>query len=185
MNKPKVIKTLLPALLLASFCLLLTASTATANPSGISINSCDSSGKTTEVYNVGDSICITGSGFAPLTTYDVYVVNHITWTDGLTIPARISGSVTTLTTDASGSFFAYAVWPNAQAGASDIVIDMNGDGIYHSTVDVLEDNHTTSEPFVAPEYPLYALLATVTCFAAFLMFKTTGGLKTNYLKRQH
>jgi hypothetical protein len=182
MTKSKPFVFLFLGLLLASFCFLFAASNVYANPPGITLTSVDSSGTQTETYNVGDAICISGSGFAPLTTYDVYVVDDVTWTDGMTIPARVSGSVTTVTTDASGTFSAYPVWPNAQAGVSDIVIDMNGDGVYNVDVDAIDEDHTTGNLLVAPEYPLYGLLAIFACFAAFVTFKAGHNLKINLHK---
>jgi hypothetical protein len=158
--------------------LLLAASSVSANPPGITLTSVDSSGTQTEEYVVGEAICISGSGFAPSTTYDVYVTDDVTWTEGLTIPARVTGSVTTVTTDTAGTFTAYPVWPNAQAGVSDIVIDMNGDGIYNAEVDAIDEDHTTRSPFVVIEYPLCGLFAIITCFGALAVFKASSKPKT-------
>ena len=180
MNRSKAIKTL-PALLLTRFAILHTSSIAAARPLCIALKSCTSTGTPTEVYNVGDSQCITGLGFVPSTTYDVHVVNHVTFTEGTVIPARIPGSVNSLTTDASGSFFEYLVWADAQACVSDIVIDMNGDGVHNSNLDALDGNHTTGV-MATPEYPIFALFATVAGFAAFAVFKGSGGLRASFHK---
>jgi hypothetical protein len=171
MNKPKLGNQLFLSLLMASFVFFLSTSIANANPPGITLTSVNSAGTQTEVYHIGEAMCISGSGFTPLTTYDVYVTNDVTWTDGLTIPSRIAGTVSSLTTDATGGFQAFVVWSSAQAGVSDIVIDMNGDGIYNVDVDAIDENHTTGNFFVVAEYPLYGLLAIGTCFAAFAIFK--------------
>jgi hypothetical protein len=175
--KSRFSKRVFLALLLASFCFLLAASSVSANPPGITLTSVDSSGNQTENYVVGEAICISGSGFAASTTYDVYVTNDVTWTDGLTIPARGNGSVSTVTTDAAGTFTAYPVWPNAQAGVSDIVIDMNGDGIYNVEVDAIDEDHTTRSQFVVIDSTLCGLLAIIACFGALVVFETGSKLK--------
>jgi hypothetical protein len=180
MTKPKNSKILL-AFLLVSFLMLLTAGLAKSNPAGITVTSVDSSGHQTEVYNVGDAMCLSGTGFAASTTYNVYVVYHGTLVDGTAFPARVSGSVTTLTTDASGTFTAVPLWPSAQASVTDMVVDVNGDGIYEASIDAVDGNHVTGG-FVAPEYPLYALLATTACFAAFATFKIARPFKINLHK---
>jgi hypothetical protein len=158
--------------------LLLATGTVHANPAGITIKSCDINNTQTEVWNVGDAMCITGSGFAPNTNYDIYLVNNVDWTDGLAIPARISGSATSLPTDNQGAFTVFVVWPNAQASYTDIIIDMNGNGVYDQNVDVLEENHTVGNMFAAPEYALGGVLAVIACFAALIIFKMWSGLKT-------
>jgi hypothetical protein len=157
--------------LIACFILVLVCNVkADTNPAGLSLTSCDSSGAQTEVYNVGQAMCLSGTGFAALTTYNVYVVNHIDWTDGTVIPSRVGGSATTVTTDASGAFFAYVMWSSAQAGVTDMVIDVNGDGLYISSIDAKDGNHITGT-FAVPECPSGVLLAVVGCVAAFAVFR--------------
>jgi hypothetical protein len=163
--------------LLAVSILPLVISLVRANPPGITIKSCDINNVQTEVWDVGDAMCITGSGFAPNTNYAIYVVNNVDWTDGLPIPTRIDGTATTLPTDSSGSFTVFVVWANAQASYTDIIIDMNGNGVYDENVDVLEENHAVGNPFAVPEYAIGGLIAVIACFAALIVFKTGGKLK--------
>jgi hypothetical protein len=182
MNTISFKKTFIAALLTASFILFLVCNVkADVNPNGLSLTSCDSSGTQTEVYNIGQAMCLSGTGFAPLTTYNVYVVNHITWTDGVAIPARVSGSATTLTTDAIGAFFAYVMWPSAQEGVTDMIVDVNGDGLYNSNIDAKDGNHPAGT-FVAPEYPVGVLGAVFVCIVACVLFKSTGSLHVNQSK---
>jgi hypothetical protein len=121
-------------------------------------------------------MCLSGTGFAPSTTYNVYVVNHVEWTEGRTIPERVAGSATNLTTDEVGEFFAFVMWPSAEEGVTDMLVDLDGDGLYNSTIDALDDNHVTGL-FTVPEYPLGVVIAVVTGFVAFVFFKSISGFR--------
>ncbi|MCW4024828.1 MAG: hypothetical protein NWF01_07330 [Candidatus Bathyarchaeota archaeon] len=168
----------------AGFCLIFLATTVSANPPGITLTSCDSTGTQTESYTVGQAMCLSGTGFAPSTTYNVYVVNHTEWTEGRAIPERVAGSATSLTTDESGEFFAFVMWSTAEEGVTDMLVDADGNGVYNSAIDALDDNHVTSL-FVVPEYPLGVLIAVVTGFVAFVVFKNIGGFRESFLKLLH
>lgn len=157
-------------LALAVFCLILLATTVSANPPEVTLTSCDSTGTQTEYYTVGQAMCLSGTGFAPSTTYDVYVVNHIEWTEGTSIPERVAGSATSLTTDEFGEFFAFVMWSSAEEGVTDMLVDMDGNGLYNSTIDALDDNHVTGL-LPVPEYPLGVVAVVVAGLVAFVFYK--------------
>ncbi len=167
-------------LALTGFCLLFWAATATANPPGITLTSCDSTGTQTEAYTVGQAMCLSGTGFEALTTYNVYVVNHVEWTENMEIPARVAGSASSVTTDSAGEFFAFVMWSSAEEGVTDMLVDVDGNGRYNSDVDALDDNHVTGL-FVVPEYPLGVLFSLVAGLGAVIVFKKYRGFRAGLL----
>ncbi len=82
-------------------------------------------------------------GLAPDTSYNLYVVGDTSWTNGMTIPSRISGSEESFTTDGNGNMACSTViWDNAQAdplpAQFDIVIDVNSNGFFDEGTDFLD-----------------------------------------------
>jgi len=117
---------------------------------------------TTDTFGVGDKVCVIGDGFVPDTEYEVQVVNDTDWTDGMTIPSYIAK--TTVTTDSWGGILdAYPVWNGATPGKYDIVVDVDGDGLYYAEADALDDSdiEVTAGFFVVPEVPLGTLMASL------------------------
>ncbi len=119
---------------------------------------------------------VNGSGFLPNATYDFYVVSDVeTWTDGMLIPARESGTATMITSDTDGNVLPVTVWSDpSTVGAYDIVVDVNGNGSYDEGIDTLDnDDVEVTAGFVIPEISsLIALLALMlTAFAAFVIGK--------------
>jgi hypothetical protein len=177
MNKPLSKKSsgqpsLFLLILLLSTSLFLLVGSAQANPPGVTVTSVNAAGQQTEVYTQGEAMCISATGLAPTTTYDFYVVNHIEWAEGTVIPERIAGTATTVTTDETGALNAFVAWEHAQPSVTDMVIDINGDGIYNEANDALEDNHVTNPLQPVPENPLSPLIPIFACIAAFAAFTT-------------
>lgn len=58
-------------------------------------------------------------------------------------------------------------------GKYDIVVDVNGNGVYDDGVDALDDKdvQVTAGFFVIPEYLFGTILALIGCFAAFGIFR--------------
>jgi len=105
------------------------------------IESCDSSGTNKDTFVLGDDVYATGTGYQPSTTYDIYLVEDVTWVDGMAIPPRVPCTATSISSDASGDIPATLLWSNPLAvGKYDIVVDVDGDGLYYMDTDALDDN---------------------------------------------
>jgi hypothetical protein len=136
------------------------------------ITSSDSTGAIKSTFSMGEDIYAKGSGYAA-GTYNVYVVKDTTWTDGLEIPVTSIVMINSITVGSSGNILNTLVYPSAALGYYDIVVDVNGNGHYDPATDGLCDNVVASGGFfVVPEYALGgALLALVSCFAAFAVIR--------------
>jgi len=138
------------------------------------IESCDSVGTKKDSFMPSDIMYANGGGYAPSTTYALYIVNDDTWSDGDPIPARVSGTATSVTSDSSGNIPPTVGWsPSLTPGMYDIVVDTNGNGVYDANIDALDDNdiQVTGGFLVIPEYWLGTILGLVGCFAAFGVFR--------------
>jgi hypothetical protein len=108
------------------------------------IESCDSAGVKKDIFAVFDEVYGTGTGYRPLTTYNVYLVEDVTWVDGMAIPPRVPGTTTTVTSDASGNIPATLLWSKPfTPGKYDIIVDVDGDDLYHAEIDALDDHDIT------------------------------------------
>jgi hypothetical protein len=137
------------------------------------IESCDSAGVKKDTFLLGDKVYGTGSGYSVSTIYEVYVVEDVTWVDGMAIPPRVAGTATSITSDAAGDVPATLLWSNPLvAGKYDIVVDVDGDGLYYAETDALDDSdiEVTAGFFVIPEVPLGPIMATMGMFAALIGF---------------
>jgi hypothetical protein len=124
------------------------------------IESCDANGAQKDYFDITETFYMKGSGYSPLTTYDVYIVNDTTWVDGMTIPARVLGTVLTITT-AGSEIPPISVWfPPLLRGKYDIIVDVNNNGKYDAAIDVLDDNdvEVTAGFAVVPEFPSLIIL---------------------------
>ncbi len=133
------------------------------------IESCDSVGTKKDTFVLGDNVYATGNGYSASATYDLYLVEDVTWVDGMAIPPRVPSTATTITSDSSGDVQATLLWSNPLvAGKYDIVVDVDGDGLYYAETDVLDDNdiEVTAGFFVVPELPLGTILAALSMFVA-------------------
>jgi PKD repeat protein len=125
---------------------------------------------TWDVFNIGDEVCVVGTGYTPDSSIEVQVVNDVTWIDGMSIPSFIAK--TTVPTDAFGDVFdAYAVWSFATPGKYDIVVDVDGNGVYDVGVDAIDDfDVDTAGFFVIPEIPLGTIMALTSMLAGFVIY---------------
>ncbi|UCB59784.1 MAG: hypothetical protein JSW72_06560, partial [Candidatus Bathyarchaeota archaeon] len=127
------------------------------------IESCDLSGARKDTFNLTDVIYINGTGYSPSETFIVYVVEDVaSWSDGMSIPSRIPGTATTVTSNPSGEIPPTAVWSTDLAeGTYDIIVDVNGNGLYDFGVDALDDNdiEVTAGLLIIPEFPTAAISA--------------------------
>ena len=137
------------------------------------IESCDSTGTQKDTFLLDDDVYGIGTGYRPSTTYNVYVVEDVTWVDGMAIPPRVLGTATTVTSDAAGNIPATLLWSaTLEPGKYDIVVDVDGDDLYYAEADALDDSdiEVTAGFFVIPEVPLGPIMATMGMFAALIGF---------------
>jgi hypothetical protein len=88
----------------------------------------------------------------------------------MTIPNRISGTATTVSSDAWGDVPATNVWTGPLVpGKYDVVVDVNGNGRYDASIDALDDSdiEVTGGFLVVPEVPLGTLFTTLGMLVAF------------------
>jgi hypothetical protein len=105
------------------------------------IQSCNSLGEEIDLFNTGKAVYVKGNFFTPSTAFDLYVVDDITWSDGEAIPQRLSGTLTTVTSDADGVIPPTVTWDNPQEiDKYDIIVDVNGNGQYDAETDAIDDN---------------------------------------------
>jgi hypothetical protein len=147
-----------------------------------SIESCDSTGTKKDTFEVIEPVYATGSGYSPDTTYNIYVVEDVvTWTDGMTIPTRVPGTIETVTTDEDGNIPVTTLSSEPLAlGKYDILVDFDGDGEYDQNMDALDssDIEVTAGFLVVPEVPLGTAIAIVSMIVAFGTFLGTKRLRT-------
>jgi hypothetical protein len=146
---------------------VLTAIFVETSPVEAIIGSCNSTGGKQDLFNLGETVYVSGVGYSPSTTYNIYIVADVeTWSDGMTIPSRASGTATTVVSDVMGGILSATVWVNPQTlGKYDIVVDVNGNGVYDAGIDALDDNDVeVTAGFVIPELqpalilPLFMIL---------------------------
>jgi len=143
------------------------------------IQSCSSTGILMDIFDQTQSVYVRGTGYLPSTTYEIYLVNATTWTDGMLIPLRIAGTATAITSDSSGNLSATLSWPTPLPGKYDIVVDVNGDGHYNATIDALDKSYIliASGFFVVPEYWLGTILWIAACITAFGVYRKRRQLR--------
>lgn len=104
------------------------------------IESSDAIGGKKDTFNVNEAVYVYGSDYDCATTYDLYVVLDTTWTDGMTIPTRVSGTADIVNSDISGDIpVGTLIWASSVVGKYDIVVDVNGNGYYDEGIDALDD----------------------------------------------
>jgi len=177
-------RTILAVFLLAAFMLIVSAGDVHAR--GATIASCDAFGKPEDLFSLNETMYVMGSGYAGsafgisgLRIYNVHVVKDVfLWKDKMPIPKRIPGTVQRIFPDSSGKISPTPVWTAPlTAGPYDIIVDVNGNGLYDAGIDALDDNSVQVCPvqhygvLVVPEYWLGPVLGLAGCFAAFGTFR--------------
>ena len=135
------------------------------------IESCNPEGIKKDTFDLTEDIYVNGSGFMSNAIYDIYVVDDVTWTNGMPIPPRIPGTEWVVASYIDGSMGPIKVWSSPlEIGKYDIVIDGNGNGIYDEGVDARDDmDITTGGFFVIPENVLGTIGVLAACLAAVLL----------------
>jgi hypothetical protein len=138
------------------------------------IESCNSAGDQKDYFDLGETVYVTGNGYSPSIIYNLYVVADTDWIDGMSIPIRVSGTASTVTSNIEGAIPSTAIWSNPQTiGKYDIVVDVNSNGVYDAGVDALDSSDVeVTAGMVIPEFsPLlfftfFILLTFLTVFTS-------------------
>ncbi len=104
-----------------------------------SVESADPAGNAKNRFMEGEPIHAIGEGYAVSTDSPVYVVEDQLWRGGETIPARVAGTETTVTSNASGNLPNPLIWSSGRRGYYDIIVDVNRNGVYDVAVDAIDD----------------------------------------------
>ncbi len=105
-------------------------------PASLTYNTSDNSGTAKSTFNRNETVYFVATGFSASTTYPIYVVNHVSaWAVRVAIPARVSGSASSVTSNALGNIVASSnsIYAGSQAGSYDVIVDLNSNGIYDET----------------------------------------------------
>jgi len=96
-----------------------------------------------------------------------------TWNDGMAVPARVPDTADIVSSDVLGNIPATAIWSDPQTiGEYDIVVDVNGNGLYDVNVDVLDDNDTmVTAGFIIPEFSAVMLLLMLITLSGIITYK--------------
>jgi len=126
------------------------------------IESCNLIGERKDTFELEETVCVSGGCFSPSTGYSFYiVVDQETWTNGMSIPERVPGTETSISSNADGAISPTIVWHNPQtAGNYDIVVDINKNGQYDAYIDALDDGdiEVTAGLSIIPELSSILLL---------------------------
>jgi hypothetical protein len=150
------------------------------------IESCDSAGDQKDVFDLGETVFVVGSGCSLLSIYSLYVVEDVAnWSDGMTIPTSLSNPNCTVQPTGEGTVTVTTVWSNPQiAGKYDIVVDVNGNGVYDKGIDILDDNDVeVTAGLVIPEFSailILPLFIMITLFAVLVKFRKEEKLRATW-----
>ncbi|WP_406661964.1 PEF-CTERM sorting domain-containing protein [Methanolobus sp. ZRKC3] len=122
------------------------------------VESSDGAGTIKDIFLEGEKVYAIGGGYVPSITYNLYVVEDVIWSNGDTIPSRVLGTATSVTTDDSGNILPTTIWSSAVVGGYDIIVDVNANGNYDEGIDALDDMDVNGAGYQAiPEFPTIAL----------------------------
>lgn len=146
------------------------------------IESCDDAGTQKDTFDLGETVYVNGSGYLPSTTYDLYLVEDLDWTDLMPIPERVPDTAINVSSDSSGKIPSTDVWTDPQAtGKYDIIVDVNSNGIYDAEVDALDNNDVAvTAGLVIPEFPsllALSLFMVATLLSAVVLDKNRVSLR--------
>jgi hypothetical protein len=120
------------------------------------IESCNPDGGRKDLFQLNDTVYVTGNFTVPFTLFEVYVIyDEATWSNGMPIPSRVPGTTTIISSNADGHIPPTEVWSEADVvGAYDVVVDVNANGHYDPEIDALDDSDVeVTAGFIIPEFP--------------------------------
>lgn len=120
------------------------------------IVSCNATGDETNTFYTNKTVYVESSTniTTSATPVGIYIVNDSnSWANG-TVLNDVSGGNETNTTNSSGYLELTRIWsPILTIGEYDIVVDVNRDGVYNSTVDFVDNLTTTGFEVIAVPVP--------------------------------
>ena len=134
------------------------------------VESCNELGVKKDVFVPAENVSAYGSGYQPLATYNLYIEPDGAWSGG----EALTGTPVMVETGITGDIPTTTVWNKTlTAGKFDIIVDVNGNGVYDAGIDALDDNDVvfTAGFLVIPEYWLGTVLGLAGCLAAFGTFR--------------
>jgi len=115
------------------------------------VYACNSTEDLKETFYTNESVYVVGNVSVTNQEVYIYIVNHkSSWTNGTSI-ISLSLGYTVVTSNSTGWLPISLLWETPDAGSYDIVADVNKDGIYNDSIDVV-DNKTIAG-FVVYESP--------------------------------
>lgn len=98
----------------------------------IEVFSCDAKGVEKDVFNVSETIYAKVSNYHGVV--DVYIVDNATWHDGMKIESYRNKTTASIDGEAI-----VAIWSNPEKGYYDVVVDVDRDGYYNSSIDAVDE----------------------------------------------
>jgi hypothetical protein len=98
-------------------------------PSTLSYNTVDEYGDPISSFSEGNIVYFSATGLSASTNYTLSTVEHSSLTMRIPFPSSIS-AITSVATDASGEINIETIYEEAAAGSSDILIDVNNNGVF-------------------------------------------------------
>lgn len=124
------------------------------------IFSCNATGSEINTFYTNETVYVKGSSNITTTStqVDIYIVNdNNNWANG-TVLVDVSGGKKTNTTNSSGHLETMRAWsPTLTIGKYDIVVDVDRNGVYNSTVDYVDNLATTGFEVIAVPVPTLTL----------------------------
>jgi hypothetical protein len=125
-----------------------------------SIISCNSTGSEINTFYTNETVYAASSINISTTSTPVYIYivsDNNTWANGTAL-TDVSGGDETATTNSSGYLEIKRIWsPTLTIGKYDIVVDVNGDGIYNSSIDYVDSLTATGFEVIPLPIPTLAL----------------------------
>ncbi|MFB3889953.1 MAG: hypothetical protein ACE14S_10715 [Candidatus Bathyarchaeia archaeon] len=137
--------------------------------------STDSSGSQKNVFYPSETVYVTGYGFPPppTGTYNLFIVHDRDWTDEMLIQ-DIEKTVH-INVNATGRIpVGTKAWEGPLTpGKYDIIVDVDGNGIYDEGLDAIDDQdiEVTAGFFVIPELFMGTIMGLAACVAALGVFR--------------
>ena len=147
------------------------------------VESTNSAGDKKDIFELGETVHVTGEGYEPSTTYNVYLVEDVeTWNEGMTIPPRVPETATQITSNTEGAIPPTIIWTNPQVvGKYDIIIDVNNNGIYDPEVDALDNNDVeVTAGMIIPEFSFTLFLTFFVALTLFALFISKSQLRPHF-----
>jgi hypothetical protein len=172
------------ACLIALLCIAPTLALAEVGPT-VSFRNLE--GTWDDTFLVYQTVYVEGTGYTPEADYAIYIVPHQEWVDGEAIPEAVTGTASTITSDADGNVPATVVWESyLTVGEYDAVVDVNDNGVYDAETDVtdemrvryalgLQSSKPSESVFVTPEIPFGTIMGVLAFLIALgIYYKRTN-----------